>query len=73
MTANPPPDDVTWYHNNKTITSDKRLTLNASSIVFSTVTVSDSGNYTVLSSNDIGNGTYYVVPTLYCKFKRLYV
>ena len=70
MSSNPPvdPDDVMWYHNNKTITGDERLTLNASSIVFNTVSVSDSGSYRVEAHNEIGNGTSdNVVPTLYCK------
>ncbi|XP_003386787.2 PREDICTED: uncharacterized protein LOC100633809 isoform X1 [Amphimedon queenslandica] len=68
MTSNPLPDatGVTWYHNNKTITGDKRLTLNASSILFSTVTGSDIGTYRVEAHNKVGSGTSEdVVPTLY--------
>ena len=69
MTSNPPPSVVMWILNGVLLLNDSgRITYNASQIEFTSVIVNDTGNYTVIAGNEIGNTSFTFMAEVYCKY-----
>ena len=70
--ANPLPDEHTWTRDGKPLVSGGKTTLpannNTSSITISSVNRSDSGVYTIFSSNVVGNGSANFTLNVYCEW-----
>ena len=45
-----------------------RIMYNASQIEFTSVIVNDTGNYTVIAGNEIGNASFSFMAEVYCKY-----
>ena len=75
--ANPQPDEHTWTRDGKPLVSGGKTTLtannNTSSITISNVNRSDSGVYTIFSSNVAGNGSANFTLNVYCECLSLVI
>ena len=62
-----------WTKDGNQLTSSSEVQLNATSILISSLDVSDAGTYIVTSSNIVGNTTATLTLTVYCKLDNFSV
>ena len=73
ISADPQPDSYTWRRNGRIISNSSRITVTISSIRISNVNRSDSGVYTIFSSNVVGNGSANFTLNVYCECLSLVI
>ena len=71
--ANPQPDEHIWTRDGKPLVSGGKTTLTANSITITDVNRSDSGVYTIFSSNVAGNGSANFILNVYCEWQFSYL
>ena len=67
ISADPQPDSYTWRRNGQIISNSNRITVTANNITISSVNKSDSGVYTIFSSNVAGSGSANFTLNVYCE------
>ena len=73
ISADPQPDSYIWRRNSQIISNSSRITVTANSITISNVNRSDSGVYTIFSSNVAGNGSANFTLNVYCECLSLVI
>ena len=69
--AAPRISDYTWEKDGERITSNGRVSLTVNSILFNPVSRSDSGEYTVIATDNRGTGSATITLDVYCECKSV--
>ena len=73
ISADPQPDSYTWRRNSQIISNSSRITVAVNSITITDVNKSDSGVYTIFSSNVVGSGSANFTLNVYCECLSLVI